>query len=61
MYKKFAWNIWKSIKKHCKTESGFSNIQGVDSVNPKKTDGMQSFFLAETMVFSFLIFRNICF
>lgn len=57
-YIEMGWEIYQSIEKYCKTESGYSEIKNVNSENPKKNDGLQSFFLSETLKYLYLLFSD---
>jgi mannosyl-oligosaccharide alpha-1,2-mannosidase len=46
------------LEKHCRTGSGFSGIRDVYSNNPPKDDVQQSFFLAETLKYLYLLFSD---
>lgn len=48
--------MFESIVEHCKTESGFAELRDVRT--KEKNDGMQSFFLAETLKYSYLLFAD---
>lgn len=48
----------QSLERHCRTESGYSGIRDVYQKNPPKDDVQQSFFLAETLKYLFLLFSN---
>lgn len=43
-----------SIEKHCKIDEGYASLKNV--VNKEKMDSMESFFLAETLKYLYLIF-----
>lgn len=49
---KEAQSIW-SPKEHCKTDAGYAAIQDVDTM--KQNDRMESFFLAETLKYLYLL------
>jgi endoplasmic reticulum Man9GlcNAc2 1,2-alpha-mannosidase len=55
-YCDMGWRIFESIEKHCKTESGYSEIRNVDEVPTVKSNGLQSFFLSETLKYLYLLF-----
>eukprot|EP01118_Nematostelium_gracile_P009339 TRINITY_DN3135_c0_g1_i2.p1 TRINITY_DN3135_c0_g1~~TRINITY_DN3135_c0_g1_i2.p1 ORF type:complete len:553 (-),score=112.58 TRINITY_DN3135_c0_g1_i2:19-1677(-) len=57
-YREWAWNIFESLDKFCKTPSSFSGLEDVTSTNPKWNNSMQSFFFAETLKYLFLIFSE---
>jgi hypothetical protein len=41
---------------NCKTEAGFSGIKDVTVATPEHDDAMQSFFLAETLKYLYLLY-----
>jgi mannosyl-oligosaccharide alpha-1,2-mannosidase len=55
-YRDYAWTIFERIQKHCKVEGGYATIWNVDEVPPKHEDLMDSYFLAETLKYLYLIF-----
>ena len=46
--------FFNSIKKNCRTESGYANL--IDVRTKKKSDAMPSYFLAETLKYFYLLF-----
>lgn len=57
-YRDWAWDAVEALERHCRTESGYSGIRDVNSVNPSKDDVQQSFFFAETLKYLYLIFSD---
>ena len=57
-YRDYAWRIFKSINRSCRCEFGFSSINNVDSNDPNHANSMESFFLAETLKYLYLIFSD---
>uniref|UniRef100_A0A915JZP7 alpha-1,2-Mannosidase n=1 Tax=Romanomermis culicivorax TaxID=13658 RepID=A0A915JZP7_ROMCU len=56
-YRDWAWDAALSIEKYCKTEAGYSGIRNVyEPENVSQDDVQQSFFLAETLKYFYLIF-----
>jgi len=55
-YQEQGWEIWQSIEKWCKTPSGYSGLHDVNSITPVQNDSMESFFLAETLKYLYLLF-----
>jgi mannosyl-oligosaccharide alpha-1,2-mannosidase len=49
----------KALERFCKTDAGFSGIRDVGSDSPVKDDKMESFFLAETLKYFYLLFSPI--
>jgi len=54
VYREWSWEIFQAIEEHCKTEAGYASIKNVDQKN-KQDNRMESFFLAETLKYLFLI------
>lgn len=46
------------MEKHCRVAGGFTGIRDVYQVNPSKDDVQQSFFLAETLKYLYLLFSD---
>jgi mannosyl-oligosaccharide alpha-1,2-mannosidase len=55
-YQEWGWEIFNSIVKSCKVAHGFSGIRDVTRVPPEHDDYQQSFFLAETLKYLYLLF-----
>ncbi|XP_054165888.1 mannosyl-oligosaccharide 1,2-alpha-mannosidase IA-like [Oppia nitens] len=57
-YRDWAWEATQAIYKYCRTETGYSGIKNVYDVNGPKDDVQQSFLLAETLKYLYLIFST---
>ncbi|XP_066932693.1 mannosyl-oligosaccharide 1,2-alpha-mannosidase IA-like [Clytia hemisphaerica] len=57
-YRDWAWDAAQAIEKHCHVGVGFSGIRDVYQVPPSHDDVQQSFFLAETLKYLYLIFSD---
>jgi len=57
-YQDWAWDIFQAIQTHCRGPVGYSGIRGVDQLPAQKDDLQQSFFLAETLKYLYLIFSD---
>ncbi|RHZ74063.1 hypothetical protein Glove_227g74 [Diversispora epigaea] len=55
-YQEKGWEIWQSIEKYCKTETAYSGLSDVNKLSESKNDNMESFFLAETLKYLYLLF-----
>ncbi|KAJ2731741.1 hypothetical protein IW152_004337 [Coemansia sp. BCRC 34962] len=57
-YKEWGWQIFQAIDKWTKTPAGFSAYRDVTSTkrDSQLTDSMESFFLAETLKYLYLLF-----
>ncbi|ESO83439.1 hypothetical protein LOTGIDRAFT_222667 [Lottia gigantea] len=58
MYRDWAWEAVQALEKWCRVESGYTGIRDVYQISPPKDDVQQSFFLAETLKYLFLIFSD---
>lgn len=57
-YRDWAWDAAQAIEKHCHSGDGYSGLRDVYQVPPSHDDVQQSFFLAETLKYLYLIFSN---
>jgi mannosyl-oligosaccharide alpha-1,2-mannosidase len=57
-YRDWAWQVVLALEKQCRTDSGFSGLKDVYLVDSPKDDVQQSFFLAETLKYLWLIFSD---
>lgn len=48
----------QALNKHCRTDGGFSGLRDVYQEKPALDDVQQSFFLAETLKYLYLIFSE---
>jgi mannosidase alpha-like ER degradation enhancer 2 len=53
-YKAMGWDIFQRIVRHCRHEVGYAHLEDVRTM--EKADGMESFFLAETLKYAYLLF-----
>ena len=54
----YAAKIWKALEKHCQLPTGgFTDVRFVTGKMPEKMDKQESWFLAETIKYLWLIFR----
>lgn len=53
-----AWSMFESIAKYTKTEFGFSSIDDVTRTEPGRIDTMESFWIAETLKYFYLLFED---
>ena len=52
----WGWEVFQSIEKYCKTAYGYGSLKNVDNPSMPPEDRMESFFLAETMKYLYLLF-----
>ncbi|KAI8978519.1 glycoside hydrolase [Pilobolus umbonatus] len=57
-YQDMAWDIFNSLYTYCRSNSGYSGLVNVDSVDTEKDDREESFFFAETLKYLYLIFDD---
>ena len=57
-YPTAGWDMFKSIQAHCKTPLAHSAIESVLGASPKKVDEMESFWLAETLKYFYLLYSE---
>ncbi|CAK47995.1 CAZyme family GH47 [Aspergillus niger] len=53
-----GWEMFEAVSKHTRTELANSAIEDVTVQTPKPTDEMQSFWLAETLKYFYLLFSD---
>lgn len=55
-YREWGWDIFQSIQKHCRTKAGYGGLWDVTLFFQEPMDRMESFFLAETLKYLYLLF-----
>ena len=60
-YRTWAWAIFTSLRLYARVDGGYAVVENVDSMeadinNPRNSDQMDSYFLAETLKYFYLIF-----
>ncbi|XP_054427732.1 mannosyl-oligosaccharide 1,2-alpha-mannosidase IC [Pteronotus mesoamericanus] len=58
VYREWGWEVVTALEKYCRTEAGFSGIQDVYSSIPSHDNKQQTFFLAETLKYLYLLFSE---
>ncbi|XP_055334763.1 mannosyl-oligosaccharide 1,2-alpha-mannosidase IA-like [Paramacrobiotus metropolitanus] len=56
VYREWAWEAVLAMERHCKKEFGYSGVTDVDNEKPGSDDVQQSYFMAETLKYLYLIF-----
>uniref|UniRef100_A0A7S1B773 alpha-1,2-Mannosidase n=1 Tax=Corethron hystrix TaxID=216773 RepID=A0A7S1B773_9STRA len=56
VYRQWGWEIFQAIEKHCRTQIAYAGLKDVSVATPVKDDKMESFFLAETIKYLYLLF-----
>ncbi|XP_054616896.1 mannosyl-oligosaccharide 1,2-alpha-mannosidase IA [Dunckerocampus dactyliophorus] len=57
-YRDWGWEAVQALEQHCKMEGGYSGIRDVYAAKPNHDDVQQSFFLAETLKYLYLLFSD---
>ncbi|KAM5360264.1 hypothetical protein ACJZ2D_013872 [Fusarium nematophilum] len=57
-FREIAWNMWTSIRAAAETKEAFAAVEDVTSGELRQRDYMESFWLAETLKYFYLIFED---
>ncbi|XP_039596706.1 mannosyl-oligosaccharide 1,2-alpha-mannosidase IA [Polypterus senegalus] len=57
-YREWGWEAIQALEKYCRVDAGFSGIRDVYSTTPNYDNMQQSFFLAETLKYLYLLFSD---
>ncbi|KAF4447173.1 alpha-mannosidase 1a [Fusarium albosuccineum] len=57
-FRDIAWNMWTSIKTAAETKEAFAAVEDVTAEQVKLKDYMESFWMAETLKYFYLIFSD---
>ncbi|XP_063299550.1 mannosyl-oligosaccharide 1,2-alpha-mannosidase IA [Pelobates fuscus] len=57
-YRQWGWEAVQALEKNCRVEAGYSGVRDVYAANPSHDDVQQSFFLAETLKYLYLLFSD---
>lgn len=58
-YRKAGWRIFQALEAHARVESGgYTSMEKISSKAPTRRDRMESFFMAETLKYLFLLFDD---
>ena len=55
MYREWGFEMFKSMHKHCRTATAYGSYPDVYSTGRRPDDRMESFFLAETLKYHYLL------
>ena len=58
IYRDWAWEAVKALEFHCRTSSGYVGLANVYQLDSAKDDVQQSYFMAETLKYLYLIFSE---
>merc|ERR1712013_77613 len=56
-YREWGWQVVQALELNCKVEGGYSGLRNVNTFQ-SYDDAQQSFFLAETLKYLYLLFSN---
>lgn len=54
-YREYGWEIFQAMEKHARTANGYGTVTDVSQVPAQVEDSTESFFLAETLKFHYLL------
>ncbi|KAJ8545317.1 hypothetical protein K7X08_017900 [Anisodus acutangulus] len=58
-YREWGWQIFEAFEKYTKIDSGgFTSLDDVTIIPPRRRDKMETFFLGETLKYLYLLFSN---
>jgi hypothetical protein len=58
-YREWGWEMFQSFERHCRVPGGgYSGVSDVREANPRKNDKQESFWLAETLKYFYLLFSD---
>lgn len=57
-YRDYAWSATQALIRHCRSDVGFAAITDTNDLSSPKFDLMETFFLAETLKYLYLIFSS---
>ena len=55
IYREWGWEVFQAIEKYCKTKFAYGALSNVQDTNGLPRDKMESFFLAETLKYLYLL------
>jgi len=56
VYREWGWEIFQAIERFCRTDEAYGQLSDVGNINGIPEDKMESFFLAETLKYLYLLF-----
>ncbi|XP_027011206.2 mannosyl-oligosaccharide 1,2-alpha-mannosidase IA isoform X1 [Tachysurus fulvidraco] len=57
-YRQWGWEAVQALEQHCKVEGGYSGVRDVYSNTPNHDDVQQSFYMAETLKYLYMLFSD---
>ena len=58
MCREWGWLFYQAIEKYCRIESGYASYANVQKTDGNVEDIAESFFIAETMKYLYLLFSS---
>ncbi|KAI9362108.1 glycoside hydrolase [Zopfochytrium polystomum] len=58
VWREMGWSIAQNINRHCRHKNGFFNLHDVSLTNVSPSDTQETFFLAETLKYLYLLFSG---
>ena len=55
IYREWGWEVFSAIERYCKTDIAYGSLSSVADVNGEPRNKMESFFLAETLKYLYLL------
>ena len=56
VYREWGWEVFQAIERYCKTTAGYGSLRDVQNTDAEPQNKMESFFLAETLKYLYLLF-----
>ena len=56
IYREWGWEMFSAIERYCRLEGGYGSLKDVRKPFGDPNDSMESFFLAETLKYAYLLF-----
>uniref|UniRef100_A0A671MFW9 alpha-1,2-Mannosidase n=1 Tax=Sinocyclocheilus anshuiensis TaxID=1608454 RepID=A0A671MFW9_9TELE len=57
-YRQWGWEAVQALEKYCRVDGGYSGVRDVYANSPNHDDVQQSFYLAETLKYLYLLFSD---
>lgn len=57
-YREWGWKIFEAFQRYSRVENGYCGVSDVFGIPPDYRDKMETFFLAETMKYLYLLFAD---
>ena len=57
-YRKWGWKIFKAFESNMRVDGGYASVRDVNRTPCPRANKMESFFLAETLKYLFLLFGD---